>query len=364
MENKSLQELTKEELLELATNTAEKMKTIDSKIEKIELFYNTTFNDVGDKQSTEKRIIELVDNLNSTKITVDKYNKDLFHGNGVPSIQSKIDTLVQEFDRALKEIREKNDEVLNLHNELIVSEEGRESIKGQVLKLQEQFSKNLLENANQLNDLKTIHELIFGNSGSKQRIELFEKQIQEDQKNWEKKFETLYSKIEGLLPGATSTGLAQAYQDQRKRYNVPYWLWAIVFGLTIIGMISFSISTLHDAKDINDAFMRLLSRLPFFIPAFWLAYFSSKQQSQNKRLQEEYSYKESLAKSYEGHKREVEKLGGSEEEINKLVLKLMDAMVDMARYNPSETLQHKGHNDKPPILSNISALTDKKGKEE
>jgi chromosome segregation ATPase len=46
-----------------------------------------------------------------------------------------------------------------------------------------------------LNDLKTQHEELHG--------------------EWEGNFETLTAKIEGLLPGATSAGLAQSYFEQK-----------------------------------------------------------------------------------------------------------------------------------------------------
>jgi hypothetical protein len=40
----------------------------------------------------------------------------------------------------------------------------------------------------------------------------------------------------------------------------------------------------------------------------WLAFFASKQQAQNKRLQEEYAHREAMSKSFAGYKREAEKL--------------------------------------------------------
>jgi hypothetical protein len=188
--------------------------------------------------------------------------------------------------------------------------------------------------------------------GVKQRISTYEENIKEKYKNWQENFDTLFKKIEGLLPGANATGLAKAYQDQRKSYSIPYWIWALIFVVSTIGMIIFAVATLTEVKTIDEAFMRIISRLPFFVPAFWLAIFASKQQSQNKRLQQEYAYKEVLTKSYEADKREIEKLPESEER-NKLSIKLLDAVIDMAKYNPSETLHSAAHNDGPPSVLDI-----------
>jgi hypothetical protein len=118
------------------------------------------------------------------------------------------------------------------------------------------------------------------------------------------------------------------------------------------GMICFAIKNLKDVKDLNQALMTVVSRLPFFIPAFWLAIFASKQQSQNKRLQQEYAYKETLTKSYEADKREIEHLPDSEEK-NALSAKLLSTMIDMAKENPSATLHSDSHNDAPPSVLDL-----------
>lgn len=99
---------------------------------------------------------------------------------------------------------------------------------------------------------------------------------------------------------------------------------------------------------IVDSLNHILARLPFFIPAVWLAIFASKQQSQYKRLQQEYVYKETLAKSYESYKREIDILPESDEKIL-LQQKLISAMVEMCGFNPSLTLENKSHDDKPPL---------------
>lgn len=205
--------------------------------------------------------------------------------------------------------------------------------------------------------LKELESNVVGNKennvpGLKEIFEAHDNDLKAKKKEWEERYTTLFNKIEGLLPGASSTGLASAYQEQRKTYNTPYWIWSGVFMVITGGMIAFAIYSLHDANDFLDACTKIISRLPFFVPAIWLAVFASKQQSQNKRLQEEYIYKETLSKSYEAYKREIEKLPDSEEK-TKILEKLLSTMVGMADYNPSQTLQMRHHNDRPPILSNI-----------
>lgn len=206
-------------------------------------------------------------------------------------------------------------------------------------------------------DLEDFKEFIYGNEtlnkpGFKKDIEaLFESNKSANEKmfnDWGESYKTLYAKIEGLLPGATATGLSKAYQDQKTNYKWPVIMWSAVFGVTVLGMMIFGIILFTEVKDLSDSLRHILARLPFFIPAVWLAIFASKQQSQYKRLQQEYVYKETLAKSYEAYKREIDLLPEGEEK-NLLQQKLIASMVEMCGYNPSLTLEHKSHDDKPPI---------------
>ncbi len=218
----------------------------------------------------------------------------------------------------------------------------------------EQFLKASTEVKNELTDFR---ELVFGSEttgkfGFKKELENLLEQTKTSGSNlhteWSSTYKTLYDKIEGLLPGATATGLSKAYQDQKKSYSTPVLIWSIVFGVTVGGMMAFGLYVYAEVKSISESLTHILARLPFFIPAVWLAVFSSKQQSQFKRLQQEYAYKESLAKSFEAYKREIDQLPDSDRK-TELIEKLIDSMVTMCGYNPSVTLENRSHEEKPPL---------------
>ena len=96
--------------------------------------------------------------------------------------------------------------------------------------------------------------------------------------------------------------------------------------------------------------------MPFFIPTIWLAVFASKQQSQYKRLQQEYVFKEINAKSFYGHKRQIEELMKSGVDDKELLLKLVTQLVIITSQNPSDTLDNKAHNDSPPIFKLLEKI--------
>lgn len=292
------------------------------------------------------------------KEIADANTKILDLQNKSESSNNSINGKVQKAIDLLNQIITKQKEIDNHYNEFIAKPNENELSK--LDKINSTYQK-ILDNSEASSGtaakLKELELNLLGNKetntvGLKEIFDTHDSEIKDKKKEWEEIYTSLYKKIEGLLPGATSTGLASAYQEQRKEYVKPYWIWSIAFTLITGGMILFAIMSLHNSNTFAEAFTTIISRTPFFVPAIWLAVFTSKQQSQNKRLQEEYIYKETLSKSYEAYKREIEKLPDTSEK-TKLIEKLMETMVKMADYNPSQTLHMRHHNDKPPFFEGL-----------
>ena len=186
------------------------------------------------------------------------------------------------------------------------------------------------------------------------------------------KFSAQFNQIESLLPGATSTGLAQAYQVQKSSYKRPMLLWSVVFISIMILMTTLSAIIIYfqigkpSNQTLGEALISLLKDLPFFIPTIWLASYASKQQSQYKRLEQEYAFKETNAKSFHGHKMQVEELMKDGVGDKDLLLQLVAQLVIITSQNPSETLDNKSHEDSPPVFKLVERflLFSKKKSEE
>jgi len=174
------------------------------------------------------------------------------------------------------------------------------------------------------------------------------KKNEDSNKQWEGSYQTLYEKINGLLPRATATGLSFAYQQQKRSLQAPIIISSIVLILSLGAMMWFSWETFSSIKNFEDSLKGIVSRLPFFIPAVWLAYLAAKQQNKHQRLQQEYIYKETLSKSYEAYKREVDQLPDSAEK-TQLQQDLIRSMVTMFDFNPSITLENIAHDEKHPF---------------
>jgi len=279
--------------------------------------------------------------------------------------EERIETFEEKFEKFIGTAKEEvsslkaelND-VTELYNDFV--KKPSTAVPSKAEKLNETFEK-VTEYNTEISEIETkVQEFetkVFGKTTEdkealKFKITELKSELEELHSDWEEKYGTLSTKIEALLPGATSAGLAKSYHDQKKSYKTPNTLWSIVFIGTMIGMVWYAVTTIKDSETVGGAFMNILARAPFFVPTIWLALFASKQQSQNRRLEQEYAHKESLAKSYEGYKREIAKLPESSDK-EEIMEKLVASLIDASSYNPSETLEKKSHNDSPPLLSSL-----------
>ena len=125
--------------------------------------------------------------------------------------------------------------------------------------------------------------------------------------------------------------------------------------LSISAMVymAYDLNSLTSGK--TDYALELIKRTPLFGPLIWLALFASKQHGQNKRLQEEYAHKETVTKTYVGHKRQIDKLEDSEAK-DDLITKLASSTIESIEFNPSSTLERHTHKDDLPVSELLSVL--------
>jgi hypothetical protein len=196
-------------------------------------------------------------------------------------------------------------------------------------------------------------------SGIQDKIELKIKDLEQLYERNEEKQENLFAKIEGLLKGASTVALAKAFKDHKDSFRMMNSLWLLVFIIAILAMMGLSIFAFVYARfEFNEMWKYTLGNLPFLGGVVWLAIYASKQRSQNKRLQQEYAFKEDVAKIYYGLKKEIEELGDSPLG-QKLNERILEVLVEVVSLNPSTTLESMSHDDKGPIMEALHVLKDK-----
>ncbi|MCO4778352.1 MULTISPECIES: hypothetical protein [Lentibacter] len=179
---------------------------------------------------------------------------------------------------------------------------------------------------------------------------------------------SLLEQIEGLLPGATSAGLATAYssrrvkaEDSAKLYSKAFFLGLVVLVVLAAATVTQTISLwpfywdvikIESAKEYLD---KIVFKLPLVIPVLWAILTVSKRRSEMQRLAEEYAHKEALAQSYQGFKKQVVELGKGDDV---LLQSLLEVMLKAISNNAAQTLEGK-HGEKMPVLEVIEEAVKK-----
>ena len=125
----------------------------------------------------------------------------------------------------------------------------------------------------------------------------------------------LVAQCEEAYKITTSKGLAGAFDERAKSLSNSMWLWvlglvlALTFGV-YVGSHRFELlnEAMKSEKEVKYIWVQIfLSVLSLGAP-IWLAWIATKQIGQRFKLSEDYAFKSSVAKAYEGYRREAAKL--------------------------------------------------------
>lgn len=313
--------------------------------------------------------------------------------------------ITSDFDELLKDIESKRDDIEGMKNLLLIDDDEGESLQTQMIQARDEASEKL-EKITELfeqveikhdlvlapvdglyNEIETTHQnitqtydeclslmkkfkkssdILYGDEddGLENDLEELALTYKESLNSNKSKADELLLQIEGALSGATNVELAKAFQDQKNSYKNPKYGWAALFITSILSMIYLGIDAKGISSEGTEYLYDLGKRLTIFGPLVWLALFSSKQQAQNKRLEEEYSHKEAVTKTYVGHKRQIEKLGDSEAK-DELLIQLAKTTIQTIDFNPSSTLEKQNPKSDLPaseLLDLLKKAVDKVGK--
>ncbi|MBV6306777.1 hypothetical protein KVP10_17960 [Candidimonas humi] len=145
-----------------------------------------------------------------------------------------------------------------------------------------------------------------------QRVKDYEAKLKELSAQCDEQLE----EIKKLLPGATSAGLASAFDKRRQTFLNPGKHWQLIFVLTVIVLIAASTWSLievyqHASATNGQMVMFWLSRVPVAAALVWLAMHASREAALAKRLEEDYGFKVSVASSFQGFQEQMQIVGGS-----------------------------------------------------
>lgn len=303
---------------------------------------------------------QLVDSIfpsiQQTKGELDAYKNELLVGSEEnPSVKQRIGQLETKLTQLIGQANQNVAQILQLHKSVFGddSTNQNDTLKDKI----EAFlgdSKVLLEEINQKkDDFDDFYEKIFG---TKDAAGVVVGGLKAELEKYTSKYETLFSNIESLLPGATSAGLSAVFSSKVSEYSKSEHNWAKLFlGVVIILGAYFGFEALYvvPSATLGEAYLRLLHKLPFLIFVVWLVIFIGNRRAESKKLEESYKHKEVMSRSYVGYKKNIGEL--EEDEADKTLLKMhMRNLLEAIKDDSGKFLSDRG--DKHPFLEAISAF--------
>lgn len=301
----------------LDLTSEENLETLQYDSDKIHGIYYELF----DKQENEKSKIEKL-KYEISKIQV--AYEDLFD-----LVNDKDETKVKEFERKI-------DELGQYYDDLFISNDPETRSKKEQIDFQ-------------LNHIQNFYDKIYGNE---------DKNIPALSKDLENRLTNLGNveeRAKSVIGLSSEAGLAGGFVVKVKEAKKGQKISIIVFIIMVLAIFSFNFYLFDKSDFLNMKWDTFLFKVLINAPLIWIATIANINLNRFSRLEQEYSHKEALAKSYERYKTEIqelEKLGvtGSEE----LKLKLLEINLEAFKVNPAE------HSDKAKPDFSIWELISKK----
>jgi len=307
--------LTRHDLANLATNLSNKIKenNIDDISEelneelieipgRIKLFKGNTiqylFN--GHGQNAVPCYISLIEWISSTLAPL--YSWQMLQDN--KALPSQLARRLRAIQAELTELIPEKETMLSQIELIQKATEAAETLPTDL--------QSLKEARNKVSKLSTDSAELFG------KIDVYYKDIDSlSKKILEKKDEAekLVAQCEEAYKITTTKGLAAAFDQRANRLSYSMWVW--VCGLLVallsgiyIGTERFTIlnTALTDRQSIGHIWTQIFLSFLSLSPSIWFAWIATKQISQRFKLAEDYAYKASVAKAYEGYRKEAARI--------------------------------------------------------
>ncbi|MFN4187245.1 MAG: hypothetical protein ACK4FN_04435 [Acinetobacter johnsonii] len=289
-----------------------------------------------DGNSSYNRIVELISEEsieeieNSKQEILDKYN-ELFEAD------ENQDSLIDQLSLKIKEIEGKYTELFEDQN--ADGENLFEEMESKIKKLEEIWNEYFTEDEEgdtksklideRLKKLDHFYSKIYGDT---------EKQIPSLKQELESRLANLKdieTRAKATIDLSSEAGLAGGFVSKRKEANMARLISLFVFIVTVLCMFGFNL-WLFDADDFKNMELHtLLFKITINAPLIWIATIANVNLNKFSRLEQEYSHKESLAKSYERYRAEIEQLEQlGVQGADDLKIKLLDTNLEAFKLNP------------------------------
>lgn len=284
----------KDEILQLATDTAEaKERLADAKkaFKQIETRDVTSATKIKEIEANEKKIVDakstvdgIVTKLNEAKVAADNVLEKITTASGTAIPQAQ-------------EIANLKAKASSEFSEIAATREKMSELQTELANLKTAYDELLIKAKNAFSETNSTHTERFAS--------LYEEN--------ETKLNELSTKINDLLPGATSVALATAFDERKQAVEKYKWVWAVLLILSAVAIVGFGCWFLSKPTP-PDAPSSLPIRFVIIAGLVMVEEFARRNFNVATRLAESYAYKEAISKSYLGFKKEMTDINMPEKE--------------------------------------------------
>ncbi|ORI07451.1 hypothetical protein A3835_07815 [Campylobacter concisus] len=324
-------------------------------VSNIENFYTN----YGDFATKKEEIDEILDDVKDSQEKINNAYSEIY------DIDDRSIAL-KDSSSILNNLRQANNDAVKIRKTYInfygqKDSEGNQT-QGIVSKLESACSE-IEESEDKINELKDFYDEVFNGitddndpkNNKKSWVDFLDEKkeyVNNMIEQGENDFKNLKNKINSLLPGATSAGLARAYMRQRRITEKKVEKWNRIFNWAIV---TFAVAFLFYfilAIYLNTfGFVDFFKSLPLWVFSGFFIYYSTQQISEYKKTADEYRHKEALASSYIGFERLILESGNIE-----LRDKLLEIATDAIGVNPSDRINSSGQIPSLTFLEKIIDL--------
>ena len=128
--------------------------------------------------------------------------------------------------------------------------------------------------------------------------------------------EKIVARLEDAYSAATTVGLGQSFAERATKLANSMWVWVVLLTVSLFIGAVLSLVRLAELKEVLQQtspnmgliWINIVLGIVSVAGPVWLAWVATKQIGQRFRLSEDYAFKASVAKAYEGYRREAARI--------------------------------------------------------
>lgn len=271
--------------------------------------------------------------------------------------KSKFDQLVEQIEATLGEVNQTKTtatqtaaEANKAKTEVTANLQSTKQVLDQVNALLAQAKTNQQELQTLLEQSKTnaakTAEIARTANEKDTRVEEYEGQLE----TLREEYEATRKKIDDLLPGATSAGLAKAFNIRKKSLGPTRWTAIMIFCISVVGFIGLGLWAIlgEGIKDWSEFMIFTIERSPIILGLIILEEFSRRLFNSTLKLEEDYAYKETLSMAFDGYQKAMSEVQVDAKDT--LAHTLSINVLDALKERPGRLLENQEEDtDEPPL---------------